>query len=133
MSREERAFAHRLIDAGAADVLHGHSSHHPRGIEFYRGRLILYGCGDFINDYEGIGGHESYRPELCLMYFASLDAADGTVRQLALAPMRVRRFRLQRATEEETGWLQHTLDRESRAFGTRVEHASAGELRATSS
>ena len=65
--------------------------------------------------------------------FASLDAADGTVRQLALAPMRVRRFRLQRATEEEAGWLQRTLDRESRAFGTRVELASMRELRATSS
>jgi poly-gamma-glutamate synthesis protein (capsule biosynthesis protein) len=128
VSREEREFAHRLIDAGAADILHGHSSHHPRGIELYCGRAILYGCGDFLNDYEGIGGHESYRPELCLMYFAALDAADGTVRQLSLVPMRVRRFRLQRAVEEEARWLQRTLDRESRVFGTRVELGSAQEL-----
>ena len=55
------------------------------------------------------------------MYFATLDATDGPVRELALVPMRMRRFRLQRATEEEARWLQHTLDRESRAFGTRVE------------
>ena len=130
---DESRFAHALIDARAVDVFHGHSSHHPKAIEIYRDRLILYGCGDFINDYEGIGGHASYRPQLCLMYFVSLDAADGTVHQLALAPMRVRRFRLQRAAEEEARWLQHTLDRESRAFGTRVEAASAGELRATSS
>ena len=67
------------------------------------------------------------------MYFVSLDAADGTVRQLALVPMRMRRFRLQFATEAEAEWLRDTLDRESRAFGTRVEAASAGELRATSS
>lgn len=133
VSSEERAFAHRLIDAGAADILHGHSSHHPRGLEIYQERLILYGCGDFINDYEGIGGHESFRPELGLMVFPTLDAASGALRGLALAPMRMRRFRLQRATEEEAGWLQHTLDRESCAFGTRVEAASAGELRATSS
>ena len=46
-------FAHRLIDAGV-DVVHGHSSHHPRPIEVYRGKLILYGCGDTIDDYEGI-------------------------------------------------------------------------------
>ena len=128
VSAEERAFAHRLVDAGAADVLHGHSSHHPRGIELYRGRAILYGCGDFLNDYEGIGGHESFRPELCLMVFATLDAADGAVRELALVPMRVRRFRLQRATAEEAGWLQRTLDRESGELGTRVELASAREL-----
>jgi len=128
VSVQERAFAHRLLAAGAADVLHGHSSHHPRGIEIYRERLILYGCGDFLNDYEGIGGHESFRPELCLMYFPTLDAAGGKLQRLALVPMRVRRFRLQHAAEEEARWLQRTLDRESRALGTRVDYASAREL-----
>jgi poly-gamma-glutamate synthesis protein (capsule biosynthesis protein) len=132
VSREERAFAHRLIDAGAADVLHGHSSHHARGLELYRGRAILYGCGDFVNDYEGIGGHESWRPELALMYFVTLAADGGEVSSLALVPMRLRRFRLQRASDEEAGWLARTLDRESRVFGTRVELASARELRASS-
>jgi poly-gamma-glutamate capsule biosynthesis protein CapA/YwtB (metallophosphatase superfamily) len=130
VSREERAFAHRLVDAGAVDVLHGHSSHHPRGIELYRGRAILYGCGDFINDYEGIGGHEAWRPELCLMVFATLQGEGGGVRELALVPMRMRRFRLQRASDEEAAWLARTLDRESRELGTRVELVSARELRA---
>jgi poly-gamma-glutamate synthesis protein (capsule biosynthesis protein) len=36
------------------DVVHGHSSHHCKGAEVYRGRLVLYGCGDLISDYEGI-------------------------------------------------------------------------------
>ena len=31
-------FARRLIDAGV-DLAHGHSSHHPRPIEVYRGKL----------------------------------------------------------------------------------------------
>ncbi len=131
ISPETRAFAHRLVDAGAADVLHGHSSHHPRGIELYRGCAILYGCGDFLNDYEGIGGHEAYRPELCLMVFITLEVEGGPVRELALVPLRMRRFRLQRATAEEAGWLTHTLDRESRKFGTRVGLASARELQVT--
>jgi poly-gamma-glutamate synthesis protein (capsule biosynthesis protein) len=126
---EMRAFAHRLVDAGAADVVHGHSSHHPRGIEIYRERPILYGCGDFLNDYEGIGGYEPFRPELCLMYFPTFDPASGALQRLALAPMRVRRFRLQRASEEEARWLRQSLDRESRGFGTHVELASARELR----
>jgi poly-gamma-glutamate capsule biosynthesis protein CapA/YwtB (metallophosphatase superfamily) len=43
--REHREFAHRLIDLGAADIVHGHSSHHPMPMEVYRGKLILYGCG----------------------------------------------------------------------------------------
>jgi poly-gamma-glutamate capsule biosynthesis protein CapA/YwtB (metallophosphatase superfamily) len=42
-------FAHRLIDGGV-DVVHGHSSHHPRPIEVYSGKLIPYGCGDLIDD-----------------------------------------------------------------------------------
>jgi poly-gamma-glutamate capsule biosynthesis protein CapA/YwtB (metallophosphatase superfamily) len=46
-------FAHRLLD-GEVDVIHGHSSHHPRPIDIYKNKLVLYGCGDFINDYEGI-------------------------------------------------------------------------------
>lgn len=34
-------FAHRLIDAGV-DVVYGHSSHHIKALEIYRGRPILY-------------------------------------------------------------------------------------------
>ena len=41
-----------LIDAGVS-IVFGHSAHHipPEPIEFYRGGLIIYGLGDFINDY----------------------------------------------------------------------------------
>jgi hypothetical protein len=36
------------------DVVHGHSSHHAKGFEVYCGKLVLYGAGDLISDYEGI-------------------------------------------------------------------------------
>jgi poly-gamma-glutamate synthesis protein (capsule biosynthesis protein) len=49
---ERRRAAHALIDRAGFDVVHGHSSHHPIGAEVHNRRLILYGCGDFINDYE---------------------------------------------------------------------------------
>jgi poly-gamma-glutamate capsule biosynthesis protein CapA/YwtB (metallophosphatase superfamily) len=125
--RSQREFAHRLIDEGAADIVHGHSSHHPKGIEVYRGRLILYGCGDLLNDYEGISGQAEFRSELVLMYFPEL-ASSGALAALSMAPMRVRRFRLQRATAEEAAWLAQTLDRESREFGSRVELTARGRL-----
>lgn len=118
----KRAFAHRLIDAGAADLVHGHSSHHPLGIEVYRGRAILYGCGDLINDYEGIGGRGAYRGDLSLLYLPTF-ASDGALAALELVPMRLRRFQLERAPVEGARWLMRTLDRESRAFGARVEAA----------
>jgi poly-gamma-glutamate synthesis protein (capsule biosynthesis protein) len=110
--REHRDFARALIDSGSVDVVHGHSSHHAKGLEVYRGRLILYGCGDFINDYEGIGGYERYRSDLAVMYFATLDPARGLT-VLRLVPLRVRRFRLEPATHADAGWLKATLERES--------------------
>ena len=114
-----RAFAHALVDAGACDVLHGHSSHHPRALEVYRERLILYGCGDFITDYEGISGWEQYRGDLSLMYLARCEGS-GALSKLTLLPYHTRQFRLQRATPADTDWLQATLDRESAGFGMQI-------------
>ncbi|MGW4772521.1 CapA family protein [Nocardia sp. NPDC004278] len=114
----EIQFAHRLIDAGI-DVVHGHSSHHPRPIEIYRDRLILYGCGDIINDYEGIGGYKSYRTDLRLLYLASIHPGDGPA-ALRLLPFRVRRMRLERAARVDAQWLCTTIEHISRRFRTRV-------------
>jgi poly-gamma-glutamate capsule biosynthesis protein CapA/YwtB (metallophosphatase superfamily) len=50
VSDEHIEFAHRLVLAGA-DVVFGHSPHVCRAVEIYRGRPILYSCGDFIDDY----------------------------------------------------------------------------------
>jgi poly-gamma-glutamate capsule biosynthesis protein CapA/YwtB (metallophosphatase superfamily) len=123
----QRDFAHRLVDAGAADVIHGHSSHHPKGIEVYRGRPILYGAGDFLNDYEGIAGKEAFRGDLTLMYFPTLDGS-GALASFEMTPMRIRRFRLERASREEARWLREILDRESREFDARVEITRTGRL-----
>jgi poly-gamma-glutamate capsule biosynthesis protein CapA/YwtB (metallophosphatase superfamily) len=123
----QRAFAHLLVTSGAADLVFGHSSHHPKGIEVIDGRGVLYGAGDLLNDYEGIAGHEEVRPDLVLMYFPTLGAS-GELSALELVPMRLRRFRLQRATAEEAHWLAWTLERVSSDFGTRVEVGEEGRL-----
>jgi poly-gamma-glutamate capsule biosynthesis protein CapA/YwtB (metallophosphatase superfamily) len=128
VSREQRAFAHRLIDDGGADVVHGHSSHHVKGIEVYGGKLILYGCGDFLNDYEGIRGQEFYRPDLTLMYFPEIDRDSGNLRMLRAVPLRMHRFRLQRADGGEAAWLRETLEREGAALGTHVSSDGQGLL-----
>lgn len=47
---EHIPFGRALIDAGA-DVVFGHSGHVCRGIEMYHRRPILYGVGNFIDDY----------------------------------------------------------------------------------
>jgi poly-gamma-glutamate synthesis protein (capsule biosynthesis protein) len=126
VTREQVQLAHRLIDEAGVDLVYGHSSHHPRPIEVHDGKLILYGCGDFVNDYEGIAGHEPLRPDLCLMYLPDLDPATGHLLRLVLVPMRTYEFRLNRPSAEDTEWLQRTLDRENRAFGSRLERAADG-------
>ena len=110
--------------------MHGHSSHHPRAIEVHRRRLILYGCGDFITDYEGIGGHEAFRGDLVLAYIPSLDAATGELVRMTVVPFQLRRFQLSRPTPADAAWLRNTIDRHSRPFGTRVDLASDGTYRA---
>jgi len=113
-------FAHDLIDNAGVDIIHGHSSHHALGIEVYEGHLILYGCGDLLNDYEGISGYEDFRGDLGLMYFADVDEA-GKLVALQMVPMRMQQFRLIRTTCEEMIWLANTLKREGNRFGTSVE------------
>ncbi len=100
--------------------MHGHSSHHPRPIEVHRGKLILYGCGDLIDDYEGISGHERYRPDLRLLYLASVAPSTGELHELRMVAMRARRLRLERCSAADARWLQRELDRVSRPFGARI-------------
>jgi poly-gamma-glutamate synthesis protein (capsule biosynthesis protein) len=121
VAQEHQAFARRLIDDQAADIVHGHSTHHPKAIEVYRNRLVLYGCGDFLNDYEGIGGYEQFRAELVLMYFPTVEPVSREVLQLEIQPLLIKRFRLQRADRQGVRWLRDVLTREGRPFGTRLE------------
>lgn len=116
---EHRRFAHRLVDGGV-DVVHGHSSHHPRPVEVYRDRLVLYGCGDLVNDYEGIGGYEGFRDELRLLYLARVDRTGGALRGLRMVPFRAHRLTLRRASAADVAWLSATLDEACASLGTGV-------------
>jgi poly-gamma-glutamate synthesis protein (capsule biosynthesis protein) len=120
-------FAHRLIDGGV-HVVHGHSSHHPRPIEVYSGKLILYGCGDLVDDYEGITGHERYRDDLRLLYFPLLDPASGQLTELLLAPFQARQLRLHPASERDAEWLRAVLNEVSHSFGSRLDRDADGFL-----
>lgn len=120
-------FAHRVVEAGA-DVVHGHSSHHPRPVEVYAGRAILYGCGDFIDDYEGIRGHEEYRNDLRLLYRLTLDRS-GALLAAELVPFRSRRLRLERPPADDVRWLSALLDQVSHGRGVRArDHEGTIEL-----
>ena len=111
------AFAHRLVEEGVA-IVHAHSSHHVKAIEVFKGRLILYGSGDFLTDYEGISGYEEFRGDLALMYFVALDSQTGQLVSARLVPMQMRRFQLKRASAPDTRWLCDLLSKLGTQFGT---------------
>ena len=115
--RDQIMFAHRLIEEGIA-IVHGHSSHHVKAIEVFKERLILFGCGDFVTDYEGISGYEMFRGDLALMYLIEIDSRSGELIATRLVPMRMRRFRLEHASVADAEWLCDRLNQLGKPFRT---------------
>lgn len=102
---KQRAFARRLLDSGTVDVIHGHSSHHPLPVQIHHGRLVLHGCGDLVNDYEGIGPHGALRSDLGCLYLADFDVATRHCVELRIVPLQLCRFRLGAPDDAALAWL----------------------------
>jgi poly-gamma-glutamate synthesis protein (capsule biosynthesis protein) len=92
-----------------------------KAIELFEHRPILYGSGDFINDYEGIAGCEAFRGDLALMYFVQFDSRTAQCLSLRLVPMQMRRFRLQRASAQDLQWICSFLNQHGNPSGTRLK------------
>ena len=92
-----RRFARAVIDRGA-DVYYGHSAHVFQGVEIYKGKLILYDAGDFIDDY-AVG--ERLRNDRSFVFRVSLEGRE--LRRLKLLPVSLQyaRVELARGGERE--------------------------------
>lgn len=104
------SFAHYLIDHAKVRIIHGHSSHHFRPIEIYSGRLIIYGCGDLINDYETIDNteHKKFLPEVSMAYFPQYDK--HTLTGLTIVPYICRNMQLVTVDESKTNEIVRVLN-----------------------
>ena len=116
---EQIAFAHRLVEEGVG-IVYGHSSHHLKAIEVFKGGLILYGSGDFLTDYEGIRGYEEFRGDLALMYFVELDSQTGQLVSARLVPTQMNRFQLKRASAPDARCLCDLVNKLGTQFGASV-------------
>lgn len=125
--QEQQQFAHALIDEAHVDIVHGHSSHHPKSIEVYRDKLIFYGCGDLINDYEGISEYDNFRSDVRVMYFPTLDA-QRRLRSLIMIPLIARCFSLHKAMRTDAEWLREQLAREGEKVHTGVSRNADNSL-----
>jgi poly-gamma-glutamate capsule biosynthesis protein CapA/YwtB (metallophosphatase superfamily) len=116
--------AHYLIDHGGVDLIHGHSSHHFRPLEIYRDRLILYGCGDLITDYETIrepipavlGSKELIKASRVSMAYYPEYQGRKLVK-LAIQPYRLQDFQLTFLQGPEYWAILERLNNLSREFG----------------
>src|SRR3984893_5763792 len=59
ISPENRKFAHDLIDAGA-DIIMGHHPPHPKGIEVYHGKVILYAPSNVLRGHTNMNADDGY-------------------------------------------------------------------------
>ncbi|WP_220349008.1 hypothetical protein [Alkalilimnicola ehrlichii] len=88
----------------------------------------MYGCGDFLNDYEGIAGFEVFRPDLCLMYFPTLASETGALRALEIVPLQLYRFQLRYPSRRDVSWTGSMLETAGRAYGIRMAQVGASSL-----
>jgi len=109
---EHRSLARALVEAGA-DVVFGHSCHVVRGIELYRGRPVLYGTGDFVDDY---AVDEIERNDRSLIFGAEVER--GQITRLILYPTVIRRYQAQLAKGGEAKVIADTMERFCADLGT---------------
>ncbi len=124
----QRRFARQLVEHAGVSIVHGHSSHHPKAIEVHCNRLILYGCGDFLNDYEGIEGYEEFRGDLVAMYFAEIDCASSDLAAFEIVPLQIKRLRLNHPSRDDVGWFARCLDQQCSRWDSHLRQTSDGRL-----
>lgn len=138
-----RSLAHFLIDECGVDIVHGHSAHHVQGVERYNGKLIMYGCGDFVDDY---ALNVRFRNDLGAVWRVvvreverSSSRSDGSGGELGLEldrleifPTRCDRFQvtLLDTDDEDHGWVRTKITALSEEMGTKVNRilGEAGQV-----
>jgi len=96
-----RSMAHFLVDECGVDIIHGHSSHHVQGCEVRSGKLIIYGCGDFVDDY---AVNTQFRNDLSAAWNVSVEeSVDGKLQlcRLQVFPNRIRSFQAGLLSQED--------------------------------
>jgi poly-gamma-glutamate capsule biosynthesis protein CapA/YwtB (metallophosphatase superfamily) len=125
-SAEIRELAHFLIDECSIDIVHGHSSHHVQGIERYGGKLIMYGCGDFVDDYAVTLGYRNDLSAIWRVIVEEFDQAEGVeekralkLKRLEVYPTRIKDFQVNglEAKNPDNEWVREKIFSLSRANG----------------
>lgn len=123
-AKEIRDLAHFLVDECGIDVVHGHSSHHVQGVEVRNGSLIIYGCGDFVDDYAVVEG--GWRNDLSAVWQVRVQEEEGedmrlVPERLEVFPNRIQEFQahLLEREDKDHEWVVSKVKDLSGNLGTR--------------
>lgn len=131
-TRDIQALARELVDCGA-DIVFGTSPHHLQPIMVYRGKVIIFGAGGYIDDYR-LDDH--YRNDLGCLFCCHI--ADGVPKWLELVPTKIvhtwldgsvgvpYKSEVHLATGLDHEWVCSKLSELSQRFGTVVKRSDRG-------
>lgn len=108
------AFAHQIIDSGV-DIIHGHSAHIFQGIERYKGKLIMYDTGDFVDDY---AVDSLLRNDRSFLFCVKIDKRK--IGQIELIPVLIDNMQVNRAKGDDYRWLVEKIKERSRGFAVTI-------------
>lgn len=111
--------AFRAIADAGADCVVGHHPHVPQGMEWRKGRPIVYSLGNFVF-YQPTDLH--YRK---IGFFVTLQLGGGAVRGIELHPYRITETGLRALDAERAREFRQTMARISRPFRTQGGPARA--------
>lgn len=107
--------AHSLIDCGV-DIIHGSSAHILQGIEIYKRRLIMYGTGDFVDDYQV---DPVLRNDCSAFFEVTVDK--NNIKQVQLIPVLINDMQVNIAQGEEKHTIIDRMEQLSQELGTSID------------
>jgi poly-gamma-glutamate synthesis protein (capsule biosynthesis protein) len=120
-SPQQRRLARAAIEVGWK-IVYGHSAHVFQGVELYKDGVILYACGDLVDDYLV---DAEFRNDHQLLFELAL-GADGLER-IVMRPLFIRRCRAFPANSAQRAWILERMRERCGELGTRT-HIDEGTL-----
>lgn len=108
-------FAHEAVDHGV-DIIHGHSAHIFQGVEIYKGKLILYDTGDFVDDY---AVDPILRNDNSFLFL--VEANQRGIKSLKLIPVVIHDFQVNQAKGKHAQEIMQRMRRLSKEMKTEFE------------
>ena len=111
-TKQFKEFAHAVIGSG---IFHGHSAHIFQGIEIYKGKLIMYDTGDFVDDY---AVDEELRNDQTFLFLVTL--SKNKIEKAELVPGLISLMQVNKAKGLDFEDIKNKMIKLSEELGTKM-------------